>query len=360
MHNVFERRIRTDWSDKTRAESAFRYLDRSAQSSSKASRAFIELLLSHVPLSERKQLVSRLQCDDRGHYSAFHELTLHEALRQQGCNVEWLERPEFKIRQPDSSEFYLEAKMSMNVSVGPPRGPRAERIREYIYKMDLPNYWLSISELNEGSSDLRQSRLRRHIDEEIGLLESRSARGTSLQAFEEDGWFIRLIAFPLAEYPYPTKMETYDGAPCGPTYPLRSHLEKKAGEYGTFDRPYVIAIDTCDDRVNENRHLADTLFGTRSDAGTSNSGFSRGFWGTPTTPENQRVSAVLFTYNLYAPTLLMGMWYSTSLYLNPWANLPYEGVLTKLTTFRLEAGALQEHPGSSLHELLRLRRRELW
>ena len=94
MHNVFERRIRTDLSDKKRAESAFRYLDRSAQSGSKASRAFIELLLSHVPLSERGEFVSRLQCDeDGGHYSAFHELTLHEALRRQECNVEFSTRP---------------------------------------------------------------------------------------------------------------------------------------------------------------------------------------------------------------------------------------------------------------------------
>ena len=226
--------------------------------------------------------------------------------------------------------------------------------------MDLPKYCLSINKLNEGSSDLAQHKLRRHIDDEISLLETSSADESILylQPFEADGWFIGLTAFPLAVYPYRFKMETYDDASRGPAYPLISYLKKKATRYGTLNRPYVIAINTWDYQINE-KHLEDMLFGKRNEERTSNSEYSRGFWGTTTTPKNRRVSAVLFTNNLYAPTLLMGQ-YSASLYLNPWAKFCYDGVLTNLTTFRLEAGALKETPGSSLHEWLKLRCRKLW
>lgn len=46
------------------------------------------------------------------------------------------------------------------------------------------------------------------------------------------------------------------------------------------------------------------------------------------------------------------------LYLNPWAAHPYDGVLTKLTTFGFECGSLKEYAGAPLHALLRLRLRD--
>jgi len=53
----------------------------------------------------------------------------------------------------------------------------------------------------------------------------------------------------------------------------------------------------------------------------------------------------------------MGQVYAC-LYLNPWPAQPYEGVLTKLPTFKLENGGLREYPGAALHQLLKLRVRD--
>jgi hypothetical protein len=53
------------------------------------------------------------------------------------------------------------------------------------------------------------------------------------------------------------------------------------------------------------RYFEETLFGARLHAYVTNVRLSRGFWGTPTDPNHRRVSAVLFTTNLWPATLLM-------------------------------------------------------
>jgi hypothetical protein len=147
----------------------------------------------------------------------------------------------------------------------------------------------------------------------------------------------------------------------GPSYPLRDSLKKKAGRYGNqLDMPYVIAVNSSDVMLTD-RDFEETLFGARPDIVVKDSRLKRGFWGTATAPNHRRVSAVLFTKNLCEPTLLMGQVYAC-LYLNPWPEQPYEGVLIKLPTFRFEDGILREHAGARLHELLKVRLRDsaLW
>jgi hypothetical protein len=62
---------------------------------------------------------------------------------------------------------------------------------------------------------------------------------------------------------------------------------------------------------------------------------------------------VLFTKNLWPATVLMGQVYAC-LYLNPWAERPYDGVLTTLPSFRFEKGEVREYPGKSWHDLMGL------
>ncbi len=118
----------------------------------------------------------------------------------------------------------------------------------------------------------------------------------------------------------------------GPSYPLLDSLKKKGGRYGKqFAMPYVIAVNSSDVMLTH-RDFEETLFGVRSENAVKDSRFARGFWGTATTPNHQRVSTVLFTKNLCPPTLLMGQVFAC-LYLNPWPDRPYDGVLTKLPIF---------------------------
>jgi len=141
-----------------------------------------------------------------------------------------------------------------------------------------------------------------------------------------------------------------------PSYPLRESLEKKSGRYGQFALPYVIAVNSSDVMLTD-RDFQDTLFGPPAQFRTPGSPPDSGFWGKAAAPKHTRVSAVLFTKNLCPPTLLMGQVFAC-LYLNPWATHHYEGVLTKLETFRHENGEVREYPGLPLHRLLRLQLRD--
>lgn len=141
----------------------------------------------------------------------------------------------------------------------------------------------------------------------------------------------------------------------GPSYPLRDALKKKSSRYGNqLAKPYVIAVNAADVMLTD-RDFEETLFGVRPGvtiAGMTPS-LARGFWGTDATPNHRRVSAVLFTKNLWPATVLMGQVYAC-LYLNPWTDRPYEGLLADLPRVQFEDGEVRHYPGAPLHELLKL------
>jgi hypothetical protein len=118
--------------------------------------------------------------------------------------------------------------------------------------------------------------------------------------------------------------------------------------------PYVIAVNSSDAMLTD-RRFKETLYGRQREV--TDSRVERGFWGTARSPTRRHVSAALFTQNLWPETLLMGQ-VPTCLYLNPWAAQPYDGVLTRLPTFRVENGSLREYAGGPLHKLLKLRKRD--
>jgi hypothetical protein len=350
-----------------RTENNFAYLNRSGRAGSAAERALIEAWLSRVPSTEHPEFCSRFRSgDDAQFVAAFQELTLHELLRRQGCKIRLhpnvpgkTKHPDFGVRQPAGPEFLLEACTSREISSSPEISPRADRIRDFLQGLDLRGYMLAIDELTDGANDLPQMALARHIDDGIKA----AAVGYADESISiprlttADGWRIELTAFPTARYGTrrggTVMMEGWRSTWTGPSYPLRDCLKKKASRYGNqFATAYVIAVNSCDVMLTD-RDFEETLFGARPEAAVRD----RGFWGSATTPEHRRVSAVLFTKNLWPANLLIGQVYAC-LYLNPWADNPYDGVLTRLPTFRFENGAERLYAGRPLHELLKLRLRD--
>jgi hypothetical protein len=371
---IFDAVRRTDMSGKLRTESTFSYLNRSAHPGSAASRALLETWLARAPLAEHVDFRSRFCSGDNTQFtSALQELTLHELLRRQRCKLRFhpnvpgtTKQPDFKVQQPDAPEFLLEACTSTEIASGPESSLRADRIRDFLQDLDLRGYLIGIDELKEGSMDLQQKLLARHIDDGIKAAAPGYAdKSISIPLLTRaDGWRIKLTAFPTARYGTRTgtvMQEAWGRTWTGPSYPLRDSLKKKAGRYGNqLAMPYVVAVNSSDVMLTD-RDFEETLFGARPDIVVTDSRLKRGFWGTATAPNHRRVSAVLFTKKLCEPTLLMGQVYAC-LYLNPWPEQPYEGVLTKLPTFRFEDGILREHAGAPLHKLLKLRLRDsaLW
>ena len=362
---IFEVNIRKDTGRKRLSESVFAYLNRSAKPGNAMSRNLIEEWLAHVPQSERVDLCARFRSGDNVNFgTAFQELFLHEFLLRQKCQIEVhptiggiSKRPDFLIQEPDGVSFILEARTSTDVAGGPKSHPRGDRVRDFLREMTLDGYKLGIDELAVGAQDLPQRPFQKHI------LDAISAKaGTDIIAIPAystpDGWKIRLTAFSSARYGSGQRttlmQELWSRTWTGPSYPLREALNKKAGKYGQLAVPYVIAINSADVMLTDQDFEA-TLFGVRPGitiAGMTDE-LARGFWGTERAPAHRRVSAVLFTKNLWPATVLLGQVY-VCLYLNPWADRQYEGLLTHLPTFRFESGRQCETPATPWYELMNM------
>jgi len=370
---IFDPIRRTNMDRKKLTESSFAYLNRSARRGSAEGRALMETWLSRVPTSEHAEFCARFRCGKESEFtSALQELMLHELLRRQRCKIEVhpnvpsaTRQPDFRVWQPRGSEFVLEACTSTKIESGPDGGTRAYRIREFLHTLNLQHHLIAIDELKEGSGDLSQKALRKHLEDGIKAgVPGKLDESIFIPLFETpDGWRIQLTAYASSKYrPRLTTVmqESWGRTWNGPSYPLRAVLEKKASRYGHLGMPYVIAVNSSD-MMHGDREFQDSLFGSPSQFAAPGSPPDIGFWGTSAAPKHTRVSAVLFTTNLCEATLLMGQVYAC-LYVNPWAVQPYGGVLANLPTFRLENGEVHEYPGEPLHKLLKLRLRDsrLW
>lgn len=259
---------------KKRFESVFEYLNRSAKRGSAAARSLIEDWVLQLPASERAEIRTRFRSKDNNKfYAAFQELFLHEFLRRQKCELQVhpdragsAKRPDFLVRSPDGIDFVLEACTVTNLASGPESDPRANRIRDYLQTLELDGYKLAIDELAAGNNDLRQEPLREHIVDAIAAQHKDSPSFSIPDYSTAGGWRIKLTAYDGQQFgsnDLPTVFqESWVRNWCGPMYPLRDALKKKAGKYGRFEMPYVITVNSFDVNLTE-RDFEETLFGLR-------------------------------------------------------------------------------------------------
>jgi hypothetical protein len=352
---VFDCIERIDTSPKRRTDSIFSHWNNSARPSTEASRALIEEWFSRVPTAEQEEFRSRFRCGgDEGLAAAFQELCLHEFFLQQACLPSLhpaiagtTKRPDFLVREPDESEFLMEARSSTEISSGPENSPRRNRVLDFLQGFKPDGFLLGVDEVTAGSDDLSQKFLAGHINRALnrtGVSRTKDGR-VLIPLVEANGWRIRLTAIPDTPHGTRSGSVLYEGwgrTWAGPSYPLLNALKKKAGRYGSeLSMPFVVAVNSLDPMLGD-RDFHEPLFG------------EHGLWGTSGAPKYTRVSAVLFTKNLWPETLLMGQ-VESRLYLNPFAGWPLKGVLTKLDTFRFEADSWRKNPGQPLHKLLHLR-----
>lgn len=354
MTTMFDRTARTDRRRKKRADSIFSYLNNSMRPGSEASRALIEDLFVRVPLDSQQELRSRFRSGNNAELaSAFQELCLHDLLTKQACELVphpcvpgTTKRPDYRVLEPEGLKFLLEAKSSTEVSSGPCSDPRGDRVRDFLAGFKPDGFLIGVDELVAGCKDLPHRFLAGHIGKSLKETLAENSARILIPPFEtDDGWKIRLTAIPDCSYGNRNSSVLYEAWSRtwnGPSYALPKALIEKGGRYGNqLGMPFVIAINSFDPMLTE-RDFAESLFG------------ERGLWGTVETPRKRRVSAVLFTVNLWPATLLMGH-VESRLYLNPFAHWPYEGVLTKLDIFRFASASWKRYPGTRIHQLLELR-----
>ncbi len=360
---VFDGSIQRTIRRKELTESAFSHLSSSARAGDIACCALIEDWFEQVPAAEQAELCSRFQSSDDVQFcTAFQEVFFHEFLRRQGCVLDFhphvagtSKRPDFLVHQPSADSFILEARTSTEVASGPGYNPKGNRIREFLRKIDLSGYSLGIDELIVGATDLRQKILRKHIVDAIAA--TPNAKVVRIPVYSTvDGWQIRLTARSTVGHsrsnPSAFTYEGWSRTWAGPSYPLRNALEKKASRYGQLGIPFMIAINSADAMLT-NRDFEESLFGVRPGitiAGMTDE-LARGFWGSADKPDHKRVSGVVFVTNLWPATVLMGQ-LCLSVWLNPWADHPYRGLLLELPTFRFENGEAKKDPGRAWHDLM--------
>jgi hypothetical protein len=314
----------------------------------------IEDWFARIPITEQRELRSRFRCGfDAGLAAAFQELCLHELFLRAGCKptlhatlAGTAKQPDFLVQEADGSELLLEAKSSTDISSGPENNPWRNRILDFLRGFKCDGFSLGVGEVTAGSSDLSQRLLRKHIREGLSTPVDGNPERILIPPLEtDDGWKIRLTAFSDASFTNKSRCVLYEAWSRtwnGPTCALLNSLKKKGGRYGDgVSMPFVIAVNSFDPMLVD-RDYEEPLLG------------ERGFWGSSSAPQYRRVSAVLFTKNLWPETLLAGQ-VESRLYLNPFAQRPYNGILTKLDTFRFEGGSWQRYPGKAIHELLQLR-----
>lgn len=352
---LFDTIDRTDTRHKRRTESIFGYWNRSARPGDVETRRLMESWFSRIPSEAQKEFRARFCSGDAALTSAFQEMCLNELFLHERCEPRLhaaingtSKKPDFLVRQPFGPLFLLEARTSTEISRRLEVNPRSNRVFDLLTSLHIPGFRLGIAEITTGTHDLRLALLESHITRAIRAIQPDTTSAASIPTFETaDGWRIRLDAIPGLWHDCDSTVlyESWYGVWNPPSETLLNAVKKKACRYGdAIYFPFVIAINSNDPML-VTRDYEDVLIGE-----------SR-LWGTAAAPQYRRVSAVLFTKNLWPETLLMGQ-VESRLYLNPFARLPYSGVLTELDTFMFDGASWRCRHGASIHTRLGLNRRD--
>ena len=367
---LFDDRPRSDKGPAAYSESDFAYLNRSARNDVVLIRSVLEEWVGRYPAEHRAELITRFRSDDGWqHQSAVFELFLYELLTRLGCRpvihgeTAGGRRPDFHLTDSENRQTILEATLVTGESkTDQGARQRLRAVYDAINRIDSPNFFVGAEVRQHSDRPVPGRRLIAFLEQRLQAEDP--ACGKSLEwTFSADGWEISLRALP--------KFPANRGRPgirplgyqfSGPQYidswtPLRDAIRHKAGRYGAFDVPYVIALNLVADWPPDDIDIGQALFGEETFTFRTGGGepvFGRktdGAWIGPTGPRNTRNSAVLLVYGLRAWTLAS---VTATLYHHPWAQRRYEGPLSRLRRMSADGDHLVAHEGEPVYRLLDL------
>lgn len=352
----------------------FSFLNRSAWPSSERIRNILENWFSGYPVSERRELRSRLRSnEDHQHEAAFFELLLHQLLVRLGCRVEvhpeiggTTKRPDFLVCGPDGEEFFLEVALVTDTSpkaVGDQT--RLNGVLNVIEDINSPSFFISVEAPEFPKSDVRRGRLATRLSSWLATLshpeivvriQEQGLDGAPRYPWSDDGWNAEFIAIPRSSENQADArtlgyIDVGHAAIVNPAAVIQTKIEDKAKKYGDLQLPFVIAIN-CQGMFVDPIDIEDALFGPLKvviRTGESRSGI--GAWLSRGGPKNTRVSGVLVGRQIHPWSITTA---STSLYLNPWAKRPYCGPLSSLGLATVRNKKVEFDSGISLGEILGL------
>jgi hypothetical protein len=362
-------------------ESKFGYLNRIGRAEAARVRDFMEHCFEQYPAARRADVRARFRARaERHHLGAVAELVWHELLRRLGCEIEphpvvpgTSKRPEFLVEEPSGLRFYLESVVDTTRDV---REAGKEQIKNDVYDkvnalVQSPTFFVGVAlrgDLSEQPSvknvatEIRDWLKTLDPDEVVAAFDATGR--LPMQGFEGKGFTLVCDAIP--------KRRSRGDAGPGIGYiwhgmarlvrtdeSVRAAIKEKATRYGRLDLPYLIAVNVvCE--YSEKVDILDVLFGSltgrvwRDQSGRTIVVAGRapdGLWTGAGDARNNGVSAVLSATRLDEWTLAR-----TELLLthNPWARLPYSGVLNRFPHVERAGDSLAAIDGESLSDLLGL------
>lgn len=384
---LFDGMIRTYEGPALYAEPAFAYLNRSASSVAETVRRTLEIWFSRYPESERTDLRARFRSkDDQHHYSAFFELVLHELLLKMNCRIQihpdsphhtTSRCPDLLVEPPAGSRFYAEAIIVTGMSANERAAcARMNDVYDAINRLESPNFFVGMDISGAPETPVPARRIRAFLRERLDELDpdevaklwgAGKTEAISHWQYEHEGWSIDFHPIPkspgLREKPgvRPIGMRSFEGKWVDASTSIRDAITAKAGRYGDFEVPLVIAVNYLGEDTVDQIDVMDALFGKETyslaispSGATSAPRMKRepdGAWTSRSGPRYTRVSAVLLAIRAEPWTVGSA---GTCLIHNPWAQRRYDSVLTRLSQGVPQAGLMHWKDGLTLGEALDL------
>lgn len=380
---LFSEFYRSDTDRKRYSESDFEFLDRSAREDSACIRETLNNWFLRYPEQEKKDLLARFKSrDNYQHYSAAFELYLHELLKINGFVVELHPEtpgekgthPDFLVIDPNGFEFYVEAVQSSDIK-RPERSGNSilNVVFDSLNNIVSHDYFLDISYNNLPPTSFSGKKLRIQLqkwldnlnyEEVYQQLDGDKFESLPKYNFTHEGWTVEFTAIPRSPENRDRPLENVIGSftPGGKWLStwesIRDSLVTKGKHYGDLGRPLLIVVNANVYHL-EKIDIMEALFGKETFVFESSDietvprmeRAPNGLWFGPKGIRYKRISGVLIGFDVKPWTFGVR---DLTLYLNPWAYHPINGLICTLPVAKAYEGKMRWNEGSHPKDILKL------
>ena len=344
---LFDVRKRTYKGFADRDEAHFSFLNRSAWESVETARRTLESWFSVLPEGKKGDIRSRFRSDDRQYQGALLEMAILQLLNSICTDVQV--DPSFNNMTPDFAATYEGAKFVVECTVAQETDDefnatrRVERVKKAIDSVDTGRFRLSLELLSIG---LKQPPTGKLCDEVKSWVDSLDADEETLKfnqgyrasskEWRQDGWEIHFEALPVNSSATTRRdkraigVEFGSGGLCQDDTRIKKALTKKARKYRHLELPFLVVLSTASLSAN-GEDLIEALLGHtvfipyvqphEAEPSLRQGHEFDGLFGSPSTPRNRHLSAILFKPRIGVWTLC-GYDDPWLLIHHPWAECP--------------------------------------
>ncbi|MCJ7735456.1 MAG: hypothetical protein MUP11_13035, partial [Anaerolineales bacterium] len=304
-NNLFDNFDRDYLGPSSLLEPTYNFLNRSARLSIERIRQLLQSWFDRYPDDEKQEFASRFRMGSDGDIdSPFFELYIHEFLLRNNYYPtvhpdikNSSKKPDFLVLQDDEQKAYIEAVLITGESDQEQKEQnRRDQLLDIINRAGANDFFFSISFIKTKEQQLSANRVIAFLKRKCSeinpdeLAEKVSKEGIDVLPtwiFEDNGWAIEFSPLPIKPESRgkknirPIGLSTSDFKFIDSQKSIMNSLSKKAKKYGSFQEPYVIAVNITDPFAE----LIDVIQALYGDLKVSDSseitllGTNSGFWG---------------------------------------------------------------------------------